>query len=89
MEITIFKDIKEMKSEYDFSGYSKDYDLFSNENKKVLGKMKDELDGKLMTELICLRAKMYAYKTEEKEDKKLKGTNKVVVKNEITFEKFG
>lgn len=32
---------------FDFSGYAKDNPCFSNENKKVVGKMKDELNEPL------------------------------------------
>ena len=40
---------------FDFSGYDKEI-LFSNdENKKVIGKMKDELNGKIIEELVGLR----------------------------------
>ena len=34
----------------------------SEKNKKVIDLMKEELGGKIMTEFVALRAKMYAYK---------------------------
>ena len=46
-------------------------------NKKVIGEFKDELDGKIMTEFVALRAKAYAYLMEDgSEHKKAKGTKK-------------
>lgn len=58
-------------SKSDTSGYTKEdgRPLPIGMNKKVVGLMKDELGGKIMTEFIALRAKLYAYKTLEKEDK--------------------
>ncbi|XP_066920804.1 uncharacterized protein [Clytia hemisphaerica] len=59
-------------------------------NKKIIGKMKkDELGGKIMTEFIALRPKMYAYeKLDGGVDKKCKGTKKCVVKKQIEFKDY-
>ena len=47
-------------------------------NKKVIGKFKDELGGKIMTEFCALRAKAYPYKLDDDtEKKKAKGTKKM------------
>ena len=48
--------------------------------------MKDELDGKIMTEFSALRAKKYSYLTDNNsEDKKAKGTKKCVIKRKLKF----
>lgn len=58
-------------------------------NKKVLGKMKDECAGKIMTEFIGLRSKMYAYKMEDEDIvKRLKGIKKSVIESKIEFEDY-
>ena len=57
-------------------------------NKKVIGLMKDELGGEIMTEFVMLRPKMYAYKTGESESKKCKGIKKCVVKKTISFKDY-
>ena len=52
-----FKD----KQLFDFSGYSKDSVYYDDDsNKKVLGKMKDELGGVNIDELVGLKSKMYS-----------------------------
>ena len=91
-----YQDMKDMLDQFDTSDYAQDnvYGL-PRVNKKVLGKMKDELAGVVMREFIGLRSKMYATDVEgdEKRDKKLgikksKGVKKSVVKNEITFKDY-
>ena len=58
-------------------------------NKKVIGKFKDKLEGKIMTEFCALRAKAYAYKLcDDTECKKAKGTKKSVIKRELMFENY-
>ena len=69
-----YEDIAEdIKERFDTSGYSKEdaRPLPIGLNKKVIGLMKDELRGKIMTEFIALRPKLYAYrKLDGKEVKK-------------------
>ena len=58
-------------------------------NKKVYGFFKDELRGKIIKELVALRAKTYAYLTDDDgEEKKAKGTNKCVIKRKFMFESY-
>ena len=54
---------KDVKKRFDTSGFSNDDNrpLPIGENKKEIGLMKNELGGKIMTEFVALRAKMYAY----------------------------
>ena len=58
-------------------------------NKKVIGKFKGELGGKIMIEFCALRAKTYAFLLDDGiEKKKAKGTKKCVMKREIMFEHY-
>ena len=51
----IYKDMEEIIDELDTSGYPKDHPLYSEKNKKVIGKFKDELDGKTVVQHIGLK----------------------------------
>ena len=63
--------------------------LPTGKNKKVIGLMKDELGGKIITEFITLRPKTYSFLTYDgKEDKKAKGTKKCVIKKMIKFNDY-
>ena len=76
----VYKDIKDNQSQYDTSNHNNKHFLFSNENKKVLGKFKDELGGVPISEYVGLRPKMYSVITKEEEIRKAKGIKKNVVK---------
>ena len=61
----------------------------TGKNKKVIGLMKDELGGKIITEFVTLRPKTYSFLTDDgKEDKKAKGTKKCIIKKMIKFNDY-
>lgn len=86
----IFEDFKSIKEHMDLSGYDKSHPCYDPSNKKVLGKFKDECDGKIITEFIALRPKMYCYKTynEVVEEKKAKGVPKNSVKKDLNMNDY-
>ena len=56
----------------------------SNSNKKVIGKMKDEMSGKVIYEFIGLNSKMYSLVTVDGEEKvRAKGINKKLRHDEL------
>ena len=51
--------------------------------------MKDEIGGKIMTEVVALRPKTCSYLTDDfKEDKKARGTKKCVIKRRLKFNDY-
>ena len=69
-----YKDIADdIKDRFDTSGDNSSRPLPVVLNKKVIGLMKDELGGEIMTEFVTLRPKMYASKMGSTESKKWKG----------------
>ena len=57
-----YKDIaNDVEKRFDTLNYEVSRPLPTGKNKKVIGLMKDELGGKIMTEFVALRPKTYAY----------------------------
>ena len=96
-----YKDVNiDVDKWFDTSNYDENDNrpLEIRKNKKVLGKFKDELGGKIMTKFCALRAKTYSFLIDEYTDKdyeknkivnkKAKGTKKCVVKREILFNNY-
>ena len=80
----IIKDLKNLENIFDFSNMVENHELYSEKNKKVLGKIKIETPTKIfIDEFIALRSKMYAFKCKDKEEdkNKLKGISKSQSKN--------
>ena len=77
-----YKDISDdVDNRFDTSNYEVKRPLLMRKNKKVIGLMKGELGGEIITEFVTLRPKTYSYLTDDsKKDKKAKGTKKCVIK---------
>ena len=85
-----YKDISDdVECKFDTSNYEVKRPLPIGKNKKVIGLMKDELEGEIITEFIALRPKTYSYLTDNgKIDKKAKGTKKCIIKKMIKFDDY-
>ena len=85
-----YKDIAgDVKKRFNTTGYEDKRPLPIGLNAKKISFMKNELGGKIMTEIVALRAKLYACKKLENEEKKIcKGIKKCVVKKTLTFDDY-
>ena len=60
---------------------------YSDRNKKVIGIPKDELNGKVIKEIIALKSKFYFIDCFwEWNNKRLKGVTKATIKRQVNFE---
>jgi hypothetical protein len=69
----IFEIMGKNQDDFDNSEYPQDHFLYNPKNKKVAGVFKNESPASQITEIVCLRAKLYAYET-EKDSKHIKCT---------------
>ena len=95
-----YKDISEDTGVwFDTSGYEKDHALYSSENKKKIGNMKDECCGNQIIRFCGLRSKLYSYEVNRHrngkgeweynvEKKKCKGIREYVVKKNVTIDDY-
>ena len=82
-----YEDIpNDVEKRFDTSNYEVNRPLPKGKNKKVIGLMKDELGGKIMTQFAVLRPKTYSYLMNDgNSDKKAKGTKKCVLNRRLKF----
>ena len=85
-----YKDIaNDVEKRFDTSNYEVDGPLSTGKNKNVIGLMKEELSGRVITKFVALKPKSYSSLTDDcKEDKKAKGTKKCVTKRMIKFDDY-
>ena len=86
----IIKDLKNLEDIFDFSNLDKKHELYSEKNKKVIGKFKIETPKNIIIdEFVCLRSKAYSFKCKNNDENKnkIKGISKSQSKH-IKFEEY-
>ena len=86
----IIKDLKNLEDIFDFSNLDKNHELYSEKNKKVIGKFKIETPKNIcIDEFVCLRSKAYSFKCKNEDEikHKIKGISKSQSKH-INFEEY-
>ena len=84
-----YADFWQNKDKFDNSDYNIESPFYNIDNKKVIGKFKDETAGIPITEFIGLRSKMYSYvKDNEQTARTAKGIKKQVIKKILTHDNY-
>ena len=84
----IIRDLKNLEDTFDFSNLDKNHELFSNNNKKVIGKFKIEAPKSIwINKFVCLGSKMYSFKCGDDSKNELKGISKSQSAH-INFEEY-
>jgi hypothetical protein len=85
----VYEDMRQHAEEYDFSDYPKDHPCYSVENKKVVGKFKEECLSRPIAEFVSLRPKMYSiHEACWSNIMKAKGVSKTVVKKDLRHDMY-
>ena len=72
--------LSRIRDYFDFSNFDKSDSLFFKENRKVLGKFKDETGGREIVEFVALKPKMYSFLLSSGENiKRVKGVKRYYV----------
>ena len=79
----------DVPTRFDTSSYCFNRPLPVGINKKIIGLMKDELGGAIMTEFVALRPKLHSFRClDGVGDKKCNGIKKCVVKKTLSFDDY-
>ena len=88
----VYQDLDNYRDLFDNSDYSKSSKFYFDNNKKVIGKFKDEAAGNIITSFVGLKSKMYSYLVElidgDKNNKVCKGISKNVTKRELEHKDY-
>ena len=80
----VYEEFLKNKHLFDFSNYPENSKLFDQAIKKVIGKMKNESEGRLIDEFVGLKSKMYSMLSDDgKESNPANGVNIATKFNEF------
>ena len=84
-----YRDFYGNRELFDNSDYPKDSSFYFSENKKVIGKFKDEAAAVPILEFVGLKSKMYSYlKDNDQNSKSAKGVKKNIIKKVIDHQDY-
>ena len=84
----INNDLKNLEDLFDFGNLNENHELFSNKNKKVVGKYKIKTPENIwIDEFVCFRSKSFSFKCGNKNTNKLKRVSKSYSEN-IKFDEY-
>ena len=85
----LYQDMSKTLHLYDTSNYPRDHVLYSKVNERRPGVMKDECPGKIISEFVGLRSKMYAFVCNQGAETKIaKGVQKSTISSKLRFEQY-
>lgn len=91
----VYEDMRIMDdgSYFDFSSYPKDHPNYSINNKRIPGFFKDETAGRIITEFVGLRSKMYCFCVQHedgiiRDGKAAKGVPKNIVEDRFNMNRY-
>jgi len=84
----LYAELFEDRGKFDFSDYPTTSQFHCADNKKKIGKMKDETAGEPIVEFVGLRPKMYSFITCDHEHHRAKGIQKAVVERKLRHDHY-
>jgi len=83
---SVYDDMAAMSEHFDTSDYDKSHPLYSIQNRRHLGKFKDEMSGVAIRAFVGLKAKMYSFSRVDDIVKSVgKGIPKAALRSQLTF----
>ncbi|XP_053205601.1 uncharacterized protein LOC128392015 [Panonychus citri] len=84
----LIEDLKQVEHVMDLSDLPQNHPLHSDEHKKEIGYLKDEMAGDEIHEVVAIKPKLYVIKSASGVKKRAKGVQRQVVANKLSFDDY-